>query len=127
MGQAKWAGRWRLRLGQRGERARAALERARGWSARARPQTVSVLGRRAAACFFFFDWTADRIYDLHEQALEPRTKMMRNDTVNEIQTQNEDTEKIGEPRLLQIGTKDTRKDDQLLKPVPRCNLGYGKN
>jgi hypothetical protein len=47
-------------------------------------------------------------------------------TQDKIQTQNKDVKKIGESGLLQIGRKDTRKDDQLLKPVPRCNLGYGE-
>jgi hypothetical protein len=47
-------------------------------------------------------------------------------TQDKIQTQNKDVEKIGESRLLQIGRKDTRKDDQQLKLVPRCNLGYGE-
>jgi hypothetical protein len=45
---------------------------------------------------------------------------------NEDKICNEDTEKNEGPRLLQIGWKDTWKDDQQLKPVPRCNLGYGK-
>jgi hypothetical protein len=42
------------------------------------------------------------------------------------QRPNEDTEKNEHPRLLQIGRKDTRKDDQRLKQVTRCNLGYGE-
>jgi hypothetical protein len=47
-------------------------------------------------------------------------------TQDKIETQNKYAEKISESRLLQIGRKDTRKDDQQLKPVPRCNLGYGE-
>jgi hypothetical protein len=68
----------------------------------------------------------DLISSSHEQASEPGKKMMLKDTGNEIQTQNEETEKNEDPRLLQIGRKDTRKDDQRLKQVTRCNLGYGK-
>jgi hypothetical protein len=41
--------------------------------------------------------------------------MTINETSNEIQTRNKDAEKIGEPRLRQIGRKDARKDDQRLK------------
>jgi hypothetical protein len=44
---------------------------------------------------------------------------------NKDEIRNEDTEKNEDPRLLQIGRKDTRKDDQRLKQVTRRNLGYG--
>jgi hypothetical protein len=49
------------------------------------------------------------------EAHEPREKTTIKEAPNKIQIRNEDAEKIGEPRLLQIGRKDTRKDDQRLK------------
>jgi hypothetical protein len=45
---------------------------------------------------------------------------------DEDQIRNEDTEKNKDPKLQQIGLKDTRKDDQRLKQGTRCNVGYGK-
>jgi hypothetical protein len=48
-------------------------------------------------------------------AREPRKKKEINETQDKIQIQNYYAEKIEEPRLQQIGRKDTRKDDQRLK------------
>jgi hypothetical protein len=59
----------------------------------------------------FFDFQSDLLIDVvrEEQRYKPMKKMMIKETPNEIQTRNKDAEKIEDPRLLQIGRKDTQK------------------
>jgi hypothetical protein len=100
-----------------GRAATPAIERSRLGADKLRP-----LASESAALFliFFYFCVSDRIRsalgsiyvtDSQENsqhiAVDPRKKMMK-ETQDKIQTQNYYAEKIEDPRLLQIGRKDTR-------------------
>jgi hypothetical protein len=101
----------------------------------AAPQTPSAPRRAGGATtdFFFYEFPIGSVVARSSSSPEKRTQPPaygRCSRSKMDQTMTKSATNIQKRTMIldsyRFGRKDTKKDDQRLKPVPRCNLGYGE-